>query len=153
MKRNQRFAKYGSRARGQMMPEFTASLILIVPMIVISAYVMIQASQAYIIHCTLKQAASTAARKLALAYGLNPKQTVRNWQEIISSVEYPGVVNSYRQFDLGEQGFNEKVNPPTVSVKVRFLSDQYGCRHFPEPDILGLGRNFEISAESTCRLE
>jgi hypothetical protein len=60
----------------QMMPEFTASLIMIVPLIIISIYVMIEASEAYVIHCTLKQAASTAARKLAMSYGMDPKYTV-----------------------------------------------------------------------------
>lgn len=137
----------------QMMPEFTASLIMIVPLIVISIYVMIEASEAYVIHCTLKQAASTAARKLAMSYGMDPKHTVARWCEIVSSIDYPGVVNSYKQFELGGQGFNETANPPTVTVKVHFVSDQYGCRHFPEPDILGLGKGFEIVAESTCRLE
>ncbi len=114
---------------------------------------MIEASEAYVIHCTLKQAASTAARKLAMSYGLNPKQTVTHWCEIVSSIDYPGVVNSYKQFELGAQGFNETSNPPTVTVKVHFVSDEHGCRHFPEPDILGLGKGFELVAESTCRLE
>jgi len=137
----------------QMMPEFTASLMMIVPLIVIAVYVMIEASEAYVIHCTLKQAASTAARKLAMAYGLDPKHTVAHWSEIVSSINYPAVVSSYKQFELAGQGFNETTNPPTVTVKVHFVSDLYGCKHFPEPDLLGLGKGFEIVAESTCRLE
>jgi hypothetical protein len=103
------------------------------------------------IYCTVKQASATAARKFAVAYLQDPNGTREHWYDICTSVEYPGLVNSYKQFELVE--LSESAIPPTVTIKTVYKPDLYGCRHFPQPDLLGLGRYFEISAQTTNKLE
>lgn len=135
------------------MTEFTAALILIVPLLVVCCYLVAEAVQAYQIHHCLKQAASKAARALAISYSIDSDQAVRNWAAIVDPIEYKGVVESYRQFTLVDGGFKTNQNPPLVTVRVTFWSGKDGLRKFPEPDFLGISRNFEMSAESSCKLD
>ncbi|MDX1987383.1 MAG: hypothetical protein SFV17_11905 [Candidatus Obscuribacter sp.] len=136
---------------GQYSTELAASFMFIIPVIVVAIYVCLQCVQAYMIYCTLKQASAQAARKFAVTYTHNPNALANNWADVVLSIEYPGVVNSYKQFELVE--FSPEKIPPTVTMKVNYAPDAYGCRHFPEPDILGLGRYFLISAQSTEKLD
>lgn len=141
------------KTRAQAMTEFTAAMILIVPLLVVSCYFIAEAVQAYQIHHCLKQAASRAARSLAISYAQDPDIAVRDWAAIVSQIEYKGVVQSYRQFELIDCGFKTKQNPPMVTIKVTFKSGEDGLRKFPEPDILGISRNFEMSAVSSCKID
>lgn len=133
------------------MTEFTAAMILVVPLLVICAYVVTEAVQAYQIHHCLKQASARAARSLAIAYATDSDAALRNWASIVSNIEYKGVVESYQQFS--EVSFKNKQNPPMVTVKVTFKSGEHGLRKFPEPDIFGVSRFFEMSAVSSCKID
>gem|GEM_PF-609278 len=137
--------------QGQAATELAAGLVLIIPLIIISIYIGVQCVQAYTIYCTLKQASALAARRFAIAYMHDPTGVKNNWADSCLSVQYPGVVNSYRQFELVE--FSPDKIPPTVTLKVSFEPDEFGCRHFPEPDLLGVGKYFKITAQATEKLD
>lgn len=139
------------RSGGQASSEFAASLMLIIPLAIIGIYVIAEGVQAYLIYCTVKQASATAARKFACAYTLDPDHAKARWEEICCLQEYPGLINSYKQFELID--VSETAIPPTVTIKATYQPDQYGCRHFPEPDLLNLGRYFSISAQTTEKLD
>jgi hypothetical protein len=124
---------------------------LIIPLLVVGIYLMAECVQAYLIYCQVKQASAKAARMIALTYVQNPALAKERWFDICSSLEYPGVVNSYKQFEL--VNFSDTAIPPTVTMRVIFRPDLYGCKHFPDPDLLGLGQYFAISAQSTEKLD
>jgi hypothetical protein len=128
-----------------------AALMLILPLLVISIYVITECVQAYTIYCTVKQASASASRKFALAYVQDPERTKERWEDICTSIEYPGLVNSYRQFEL--VNLSENSVPPTVTIRAVYRPDLYGCRHFPQPDLLNLGQYFAISAQTTKKLD
>ena len=124
---------------------------LIIPLLVISIYVIAESVQAYLIYCTVKQASATAARKFAVGYVQDPEGMKAHFYDLCSGVEYPGLVNSYKQFELVD--LSEGTIPPTVTIRTYYKPDLYGCKHFPQPDLIGLGRYFEISAQTTKKLE
>lgn len=139
------------RKSGQASTELAASLMFIIPLMLVAVYVVTQCVQAYTIYCTLKQASAQAARRFAVAYIHNPDLVRKNYGQVCYSVEYPGVVNSYKQFELVE--FSPDAIPPTVTMRVHFAPEIFGCRRFPEPDILGISKHFKMSAQTTEKLD
>ena len=118
----------GRKKRGQSSTELAAALMLIIPLLMVGIYLMAESVQAYLIYCQVKQASARAARLIALAYVQDPARTRVNWFNICTSVEYPGVVNSYKQFELVD--FSESSIPPTVTMQVIYKPDLYGCKHY-----------------------
>jgi hypothetical protein len=139
------------KKQGQSSTELAAALMLIIPLLITGIYLMAESVQAYLIYCQVKQASARAARAIAMVYVQNPVQARDHWFDICSTIEFPGVVNSYKQFEM--VGMSETTIPPTVTIKVLYQPDQFGCKHFPDPDLLGLGRYFTISAQSTEKLD
>ena len=124
---------------------------LIVPLLLVFLYVATECVQAYVIYCTVKQASASAARKFALQYTQDPEVAKARFFDLCSSIEYPGLITTYKQFEL--VNLSEKAIPPTVTIRAVYRPDEYGCRHFPQPDLLNLGKYFEISAQTTKKLD
>lgn len=139
------------RRDGQASTELAAALMFIIPLMLVSVYVVTQCVQAYTIFCTLKQASAQAARRFAVAYIHNPDLVRKNYGQVCYSVDYPGVVNSYKQFELVE--FSPEAIPPTVTMRVHFTPEVFGCRRFPEPDFFGISKHFKMSAQTTEKID
>lgn len=136
---------------GQAIAELGGAMVLVIPVMVIFFYACSQGVQAYFIYCTLKDAANRASRALAIAYMRDPAATLHNYNHTLAQIEAPGVVNSYQQFD--SVVFNTNSCPATVSLRVTFMPYNFGCTNFPQPDILGVGRYFTISAQASHTLD
>lgn len=142
------------RQRGSI-SELAAAITLVLPIAIATAFVAVEASQVYMIHNVLNQAASSAARQLAISYAQDHQGTMSHPDAIFANVRYLNIVRSNEQFTVpsGAAGWNVSSDPPTVTVIVKFQGGQHGCADFPNPDPLNLGRNFTFSARATCRLE
>lgn len=149
------FQRKRSRLRhGGSIAELAASLTILLPIIIVGAFVAIESAQVFMINAALNQSASWAARQVAIAYGSNPTATKANPTSIFRNIKFMNIVVSPQQFQIPSQGgWNESSQPPSVTVVVSFKSGTYGCPTFPNPDPLGLGSNLTISARATCRLE
>jgi len=127
---------------------------LLLPLMITMIFVVLEASYAYTIRTSLAEGAREAARDLAIAYGQNPSvATDRSLQNslVFDTIRITNMINSSTQFD--DPVFNTASDPETVSVNVRYTSSQNGLPPFPNPDPLNLGSSFQISAQSTYRLE
>lgn len=140
--------------KGAALAEGAAALTLMVPFIFLVIFVTVEVSQAFCIQSALAQGARRAARGLAIAYGQNPGVAgSRDLQEalVLDHVRLPTFINDNDQFD--EAVFDTNTTPHTVSIKVRYLSGQYGLARFPHPDPLNVGPTLTLQADSTYRLE
>lgn len=146
---------FRSRKAGASIAEFAAAMILLLPVIITVCFVAAEAAQVYMIKSGLNYCATVAARRLSIAYGLNPTGTVGNEDAVFDTVRHTGIVISSQQFDVppGSAGWNTAGQPPTVSVEVRFQGGQYGLPAFPNPDPLGLGQGMVLQSVATARLE
>lgn len=139
---------------GVSIAELAASLLILLPIVISTAFVAIESAQAFMINAALNHCASLAARQLAIAYGSNPSSTKANPNCVFDNIRFMNIVVSSQQFEVPSQGgWNESGKPPSVTVLVTFRSGTYGCPSFPDPDLLGLGSNFTMTARATCRLE
>ncbi len=140
--------------RGFGMAETAASLSIMLPLVVTLIFVILEVSYAFMLESTLSEASRQAARDLAIAYGVNPLvATSRSLQNsmVFDSIRINNVLKNSQQFDTPV--FQTTTDPATVSVQVRYLSNQYGLPAFPNPDPLHLGSKYQVVASSTCRLE
>lgn len=141
------------KSRGSSIAETAASMVILLPLLIMILYVGLEASKAYMIKESLAQASRQASRNLAIAYGQD--KSVANNQSledayVYSNIRINGVVASSDQF---RAEWNNTASPPTVKVTVDYTSGQNGLAPFPDPDPLGLGSSFHLSASSTYRLE
>jgi Flp pilus assembly protein TadG len=140
--------------RGATLVEAAAAIVVIVPVVILLLFVVLEVSYAYVIQNSLAQGARQAARDLAIAYGQNPEvANDRALQEsmVFDNIRIANIIANSAQFD--NPTFDTAATPPTVSVTVQYLSNQYGLPRFPNPDPLHLGNSFTISASNTFRLE
>jgi hypothetical protein len=147
-------AKRKNRGRGATIAEAGAALGLLLPLAFTVIFVVLEASYAYMIKSSLSQASRQAARDLAIAYGQNPSiQSDRSLQnvQVFDNIRIKDMVADSAQFE--DPTFQTASDPPTVSVTVRYLGGQHGLPPFPNPDPLHLGSSFQITANSTYRLE
>ena len=141
-------------SRGAGIAETAAAMSLMIPIIFAVLFVVVEASQAYMIKETLAQSARQAARDLSVQYGKSSAiQYDRSMQDVMvfDNIRVQNVINASEQFD--DPVWNTTANPPTVSVHLTYTSNQYGLPPFPNPDPLHLGSNFILDATSTYRLE
>lgn len=142
------------RERGIGMAESAASLAILLPLVVTLIFAILEISYAFFLESTMTEAARHAARDLAIAYGVNPSVTSSRTMQnsmVFDNIRITNVINNSQQFD--NPVFSTTTDPATVTVRVRYLSNQYGLPAFPNADPLHLGSNFQISATSTYRLE
>ena len=143
------------RCHGSAIVEFGAALTLLLPFIIAIAFAAVEASQTFLIHSGLRQAAYTAARQLAIKYGSDPAGTMADPTMVFGNVKFLNIVNSAQQFSVpaGSAGWNTTAYPPTVTVLCTYQSGQHGLAVFPNPDPLNIGSSIIIKSTATCRLE
>jgi Flp pilus assembly protein TadG len=142
-----------NRKRGGTIAETAASLVLLLPLLIMILFVGLEASRAYMIKESLAQASRQAARDLAVIYGRDGTIANNSTMEAIQvydNIRINGAITSSRQFS---SQWNTSAAPPTVTVTVQYTSGQNGLPTFPNPDPLKLGGNFQLNASSTYRLE
>lgn len=142
------------KQRGFTIAEAGASMALLLPLVIMLVFVVLEASYAYLIKTSMSQAAREAARDLAIAYGQNPAiASDRSLQDslVFNNIRIPKMVASSQQFE--DPVFDTAGNPPTVSVRVRYMGGQFGLPQFPNPDPLNLGSGLVIDGTNTYRLE
>jgi Flp pilus assembly protein TadG len=142
------------KQNGASIAETAASLVLFLPILIAVLFVVLEASQAYLIKEGLSQAAREAARNLAVQYGSNSQiQYSRSMQDVMvfNNIHINNVVVSTNQFD--SPTWDTAGIPPTVTVTVHYTSGKNGLSTFPNPDPLHIGKNFKLDATSTYRLE
>ena len=140
--------------KGASIAETAASLVIFLPILIAVLFVVLEASQAYLIKEGLSQGAREAARNLAVQYGQNSQiQFNRSMQDtmVFDNIQIHDIINSSTQFD--DPVWNTNAIPPTVQVTVHYTSGQNGLPTFPNPDPLNLGNHFALDAVSTYRLE
>lgn len=136
--------------RGGSIAELAAAMVLLMPLIVITAFVVVEATEAYMINSALHQAALIAARKIAMAYGQNPTATKTNPSPYLN-ITIGSMVKSPNQFAVDWS--KEFANPPQVNVICTYTSGVNGCPRFPSPDPLNLGSAFQLQSRASARLE
>jgi Flp pilus assembly protein TadG len=136
---------------GSATVEFAAMLAVIIPLLTLIVFAAIEIGQGYMIYSGLNDSAQRAARQLAINYGQNPSTAMSNYQSVYQSITFRNIVNSPQQFK--PPIWQTTGNPPTVTVVCDYQSGQHGCPLFPNPDPLGLGKNFVLSAQAISRLE
>lgn len=143
-----------SRKKGAAIAEAAASMVVMIPLMVTLIFVCLEVSFGCFLHENLAQAARKAARDLAIQYGADPKIVEsRSKQDalVFDQIRINNIVNSSLQFD--DPVFQTGNVPHTVTVTVRYLSNQYDLPKFPYPDPLGIGQSYQPVARSTYRLE
>lgn len=149
------FRKNIRSQKGTQSAELAAVLAIFFPIVVLCAVAASEASQVYEIINVLNQTASSAARRLAIAYMANPASTMANPNSILSQITCLNIVQSPQQFSspTSNTGWNMSSYPPTVTVVVSFKSGQYGCPVFPNPDPLQIGNNLTLTATASAPLQ
>ena len=146
--------KDSRKARAVSIAEAAAVTSLLLPLLILVLFVVVEATQAYLIKNSLAEAARQAARDLSVEYGQDPAVAgSRSLQDtlVFDKIRIKNVVNDSQQFN--NPVFDTSADPPTVKVTVEYKGGQYGLPSFPNPDPLQLGKNFKIDATSTYRLE
>jgi Flp pilus assembly protein TadG len=146
--------RYSRLSKGATIAEAGAAMALMIPLLFAVLFVVLEASQAYMIKEALAQGARQAARNLAVEYGKDSAiQYRRDLQDaqVFSQIRLVNVINANEQFS--DPVWNTSASPPTVTVTVTYTPNQHGLAPFPNPDPLNLGPNFVLNANSTYRLE
>ncbi len=152
--RKMKFAKTRSKY-GFAIVELSASLMLLLPLLVVVCYVAAEAMQLCMIKSVLNHTASIAARRLAIAYASDQTSAISDPESSFSSIRVNNVVIDNRQFSVppGAAGWNLYSKPPTVCVEVTFSGGLYGLPQFPNPDPLNLGANIVLKSSAKANLE
>lgn len=139
--------------KGSSIAESAASMSLLLPLTILIIFVALEVGYSYLIKTSLSQAARQAARELAVAYGGDPTiaQNKAAQEAVLEKVRIPNMVHNNAQFE--QVAFDTSQSPHTVSVHVRYLSNQYGLPRFPNPDPLQMGNSLQIASQATYRLE
>lgn len=134
--------------------ELAVSLCVLIPLILIVFLAAAEVAQAYLITTVLSQSAEQAARELAIQYANDQNITAsRSLQDalVFENIRTLGVVNANEQFD--DVDFKTTAEPKTVSVKVKYLSGQFGLSPFPFVAPLNIGANWSLEGAATYRLD
>jgi Flp pilus assembly protein TadG len=131
--------------RGVSLAEAASALAVAVPALVMLAFVIIEAAQAYLIARDLQIGASLAARALG-KQGSNTSASQQS--QILSNVTVGNHVVDPSQFYNVQ--WNNTANPPTVTVYVQYKST--GKQPPTLPDPLKLGSAFVIKSQATYRV-
>lgn len=147
--------RFRSRSKRARMAEFSAALMIMLPVAISFLFVAIEATQIFLINSALNFSAAQAARQLALSYGQNPAAAAASPSNVFSQIKFLNIVQSSNQFSIptGAAGWNTAAYPPTVTVQVTFKSGQNGCPVLPNPDPLMLSSRMVMTATATSRLE
>lgn len=142
------------KSRGTAIAEAAASMVIMIPLMVLLMFVTLEVSYACFVVSNLSQAAREGARALSIGYGGNPDISGdRGLQDslVFDHIRIANIINDSAQFD--NPVFQTGAVPHTVTVTVHYKSGQYGLPIFPYPDPLNLGQQFPLQAQHTYRLE
>lgn len=139
---------------GQSLAEGAAVMALMLPLFIVIIFVGGEIVQAYLIKNVLTQAASKAARDMSIDYWQD--KSIANSRllqdaQVFDRIRITGVIADSRQFS--DAAFDTAAVPPTVTVTVSYDGGLYGLAPFPQPDPLGLGAYFKLSASTVHALE
>lgn len=143
------------RRKGFAIAELAASLMLLLPLLVVVCYVAAEAMQLCMIKSVLNHGATVAARRLAIAYASDQGAAIANPENSFSNLRVNNVIVDNRQFSVppGTAGWDLYSKPPTVCVEVTYSSGLYGLPQFPSPDPLNLGTNLVLKSSAKANLE
>jgi hypothetical protein len=148
-----KYVRRGIRAKGAVIAETAASMLILVPVLFLILFAVAQGAQAYAINSVLNQAARQAAREIALKYLDDPGMSNRDSQDqyVYDNIRTAGILVDSGQFDTAEiEGTGD---PITCTVTVHYKGGEYGLPPFPQFDVLNLGDAFHLSATSTFKTE
>jgi hypothetical protein len=154
MTKNNRKIHENWQERGAVLAEAAAVMVMMIPLLMLLIYVITEVCVLYNTKAGLCEAARHAARDLAVQYGIDPGvASSRVLQEalVFDHVRIPNTVAHNGQFDSAV--FETTTVPGSVKVVVRYTGGVGGLPPLPNPDPLGLGSRFVVTAESTYRLE
>ena len=151
-------SRYRSRSRrGDLIAEAVIVLAILFPTVVLTIYMSLEASQAYVIARAMHEAADLAARELASEYHSSPGIVSSDpaQQAVFTNIRTPNMVSTNSQFSIPTNGWNTSGTPPTVTVTVKYLSGQGtpALPSFPSPDPLKLGSLFVVQSSAIYRLQ
>ncbi|MBX9688428.1 MAG: hypothetical protein K2X27_17090 [Candidatus Obscuribacterales bacterium] len=141
------------KRNGALIMELAASLLFVLPLVLVLLFAALELTDAYLIGSVLDQSALTAARDLAIAYPGEPTVAgSRIAQNVLAydNIRISGVIASSAQFD--DAVFDKSADPPTVTVTVHYSGGKYGLSPFPV-GIPGLDKQFALSGHSVYRIE
>jgi Flp pilus assembly protein TadG len=146
---------FGKPKSGFTLIEATATICVMLPIMITVVMAIQEVSQAYQLKQGLAQAARQAVRDLAAQYGVSEMiATDRASQDatVYSKVTVPGVVSHQSQFDDGV--FDTVSDPPKVTVTVHYKCNATtGLPLFPAFDPLNWGSNVDLNASATYSLK
>lgn len=142
------------KMRGSSLAEVGAALAIIFPLLLVMLFGFIEATKLFMIKNGLAACARQAARSMSIAYADDPTiEYDRAMQDtqVFDNIRMDNIVNDSDQFD--DAVFDTVSDPGSVTVTVKYLSNQYGLPTFPDHDFLGLGDSIELSNSSTYSLD
>ena len=139
------------KRKGAMLAEAAAAMAVLFPVLVTVIWVVIEASYAYVIDRSMNNAASEAAKDLAIAYQSDPTaNSDSKWTSICSAIRTPKFVADNSQFAITNWSPNS--SPPTCTVTCTYLSGQNGLPRFPTWDPLNAFSGKVIIGTATYKL-
>jgi len=173
------FRRRRNRKSGATLAEAAAAMALIFPIIMSVLYVMMEASQVYVITEALNQSARQAARNIATMYHTYPQIALaaNNSQALTLCCKpickTPGTVGAYvtdvSQFggasgagtnltftNLSNMDLKGTTAPPTVTVTCTYISNgTTQLPSFPQFDVLKLSKiaNFKMMGTAVYQIE
>jgi hypothetical protein len=142
-----------NRTRGVSLVEFTAALVLGLPLLITILYATLEASYLFSIRTNTDIAARQAARAMAIEFGKQPnfKTNTAAQQAVYTGIRIPNFVHNNAQFS--DPVFST-TSPATVTVTCSYPpGGAYGLPPFPNPDVFKLGGTFTINSTATFGLE
>ncbi len=145
-----------SRRSGTTLVETAATMTLVIPLLFLVLFTAIEASQGYGIWQALQQGARESARRLATTYAVDPgivSNTVDQAKYGFDPVRINQIINDSSQFSATFNSGSANTTPASVTVTATYSAGQFGLPQFPQIDPLHLGRNHQLAASATYRLE
>lgn len=148
--------RHGRSVGGSLLVEAVSALAMLSPVFLVMIFVVIEASQAYVIGTAMTQGAGLAARALADYYQTNPEVVYSSseQQAVFTNIRIAGMISSNAQFSIPPGGWNLTATPPHVTVVCSYLPGQGSptLGSYPSIDPLALGTRFVVSSSATYSL-
>jgi Flp pilus assembly protein TadG len=138
-----------NRRSGSALAETAATIVFVLPLMILVVFVAMEAIQTYGLWQCLQQGARESARLLATTYAVDPgiKDNATDQATYgFTPVRVTNVINDNSQFAAS-------FDANAVTVIVTYHSDQHGLPKFPRFDPLHLGSGFTLKATASYTLE
>lgn len=141
--------------KGSILCETVALIGLMLPIVLATIFVAIEASRAFTISRGMTEAAVLTCRALARNYKTDSDlvDDISAQQEIFSSIRIANLVHDNSQFEI--TNWNLSNQPYTVTVKVTYIpgAGEHQLSTFPTNSPLNLPSTFQVAQAVTYRLE